>query len=165
MCLVRHVIVYPTRFVSGPIRVANGTILVPGWWWSVSCRLFCGAHTTVLLLKWIPTPATNVTTPGPTVHAAHHQTLCVFACTFKFYLVCCWYSVCPMHVGRADWLIDCIDCITSEPNLVCCSKWRRVKTSPNHSSLKPPLLPVCRQTGWKELLRRKRCRSVHEVAQ
>ena len=37
---------------------------------------------------------------------------------------------------------------TSEPRpFVCCSKWRRVRTSQNRIKPKLPLLPVCKQTG------------------
>ena len=66
---------------------------------------------------------------------------------------------------------DCIELRMCNRNksetwpFVSCSKWCRVRTSPNRSYPKLPLLPVCRQTGWKGLLRQKRCRSVHELAQ
>ena len=64
-------------------------------------------------------------------------------------------------------LWTCACTIGTHLNLDLCLllKMASCYNSRNHNYPKPPLLPFCRQMSWKGILRRKRCRSVHEVAQ
>ena len=124
-CLVlRPISVFGNETETWPKRASATRInILWGWWWTVSCRLVCGAHTTVFCCSSGSPPATNVTTPGYMQLITRLYVCSVCVCLLvHFYLVCCCILYAPRWASR---LIDWIE-LNYEWELTC--KWKRVRS-------------------------------------